>query len=218
MPYNTNMHASRKTLYRKAAEYLRAADPVLAPLVDRFGLCTIQPHTDYYGALAGSIISQQLSVKAADTIERRFCQLFGGNRLPSPEQILTKDIDALRSAGLSRGKATYIRDLAKHIVDGKVRFDTIQTQSNDAIIAELTEVKGIGEWTAHMFLMFCMGRLDVLAPGDLGVRNAIRNLYGFADAPAPKEVIALAGAHGWAPYQTVACWYLWQSLDNTPSL
>lgn len=218
MAYNKAMPKSPVSTYRQAAEHLRKADPVLAPLIDRYGLCTIKPHTDYYGALAGSIISQQLSVKAADTIERRFCHLFSSDALPSPEQILTKDIEELRSVGLSRGKATYIRDLAQHIVNGKVRFDGIERLSNEEIIATLTDVKGIGEWTVHMFLMFCMGRLDVLAPGDLGVRNAIRNLYGLKDAPAPKEVVALAGKNGWVPYQTVACWYLWRSLDNTPTL
>jgi len=166
----------------------------------------------------GSIISQQLSVKAADTIERRFCELFGSPEMPTPEQILTKDIDELRSVGLSRGKAVYVRDLAEHVLDGSVKLDQFSDKSNEEIIKELTAVTGIGVWTAHMFLMFCMGRLDILAVGDLGIRNGIMKLYGLGHAPTPEEIETIAKKNHWHPYESIACWYVWHSLDNKPAI
>jgi len=203
---------------KQAADHLAVHDKILAPVIARVGLCTIRPHKNYYQELVDAIISQQLSVKAASTIERRFCELFGSSDFPPPEQILTKDVDELRTAGLSRGKAAYVRDLAQHVVDGKVKFDHLDALSNDEIINELTAVKGIGTWTAHMFLIFCMGRLDVLATGDLGIRNGITKLYGFDHAPTPEEITELSAKNHWHPYESVACWYIWQSLDNTPKI
>jgi DNA-3-methyladenine glycosylase II len=201
------------TIARQAAEYLANADPILAPIITQYGLCTIRPHRNYYQALVGEIIGQQLSVKAAASIRKRFDDLFGGE-FPAPEAILEKSVDELRTAGLSGAKAKYIRDLAQHIVDGKVRFDHLDNLSNDEIIAELTDVKGIGEWTAHMFLMFCMGRADVLATGDLGIRTAIKKLYNLKELPTPEQVRRIARRNHWHPYETFACWYLWQSLEN----
>ncbi|HEY1835713.1 MAG TPA: DNA-3-methyladenine glycosylase [Candidatus Saccharimonadales bacterium] len=201
---------------KQAAEHLANADPVLAPVIARYGPCTIRPHRNYYQALAGEIIGQQLSVKAAASIRKRFEGLFG-DIFPEPKAILEKSVDELRAAGLSGAKAKYIRDLAQHIVDDKVKFDHLDNLSNDEIIAELTDVKGIGEWTVHMFLMFCMGRADVLAPGDLGIRNAIKKLYNLKDVPSPDQVTARAKRNHWRPYETVACWYLWQSLENVPT-
>ncbi|HTE57572.1 MAG TPA: DNA-3-methyladenine glycosylase [Verrucomicrobiae bacterium] len=201
-----------------AIHYLSKADPSLAPVIASSPLPDLHPHQNYYQELVDSIISQQLSVKAARTIEKRFCELFGGADFPLPEQILTKDIEELRSAGLSRPKAAYIRDLAQHVVDGKVKFGHLDSLSNDEVIAELTAVKGIGEWTAHMFLMFCMGRLDVLPSGDLGIRNGVRALYGLDHCPQSDEVKVLAQKNQWHPYESVAAWYLWQSLDNAPAI
>lgn len=204
-------------LARSAAAYLSEHDPQLGHIISRAGLCTIIPHKNYYETLVGSIISQQLSVKAASTIEKRFIALFG-DTFPSPEHILAKDIDELRSVGLSGQKATYIRDLAEHILSGQVRFDHLDALSNDEVIAELTAVKGIGVWTVHMFLMFCMGRTDVIATGDLGIRNGIKKLYGLETLPPPQEIEALARTNNWHPYETIACWYIWHSLDNTPQI
>ena len=204
------------TVAEQAAEYLACVDPVLAPVIAQYGLCPIRPHHEYYRALTGEIIGQQLSIKAATTIRQRFDNLFSGV-FPQPEAILEKSIDELRTVGLSASKATYIRDLAQHIVDGKVRFDHLHTLSNDAIIRELTDVKGIGEWTVHMFLMFCMGRTDVLAHGDLGIRNAIKKLYNLSQVPTPQAVKVLSEHNHWHPYETVACWYLWESLENVPT-
>lgn len=200
---------------KRAAEHLAKADPVLAPIIAEKGPCPIRPHKNYYQTLVGEIIGQQLSVKAAASIRRRFEDLFEGG-FPEPTAILEKSAEELRGVGLSYAKANYIRDLAQHVTDGKIKFDHFDDSSNDEIIAELVDVKGIGEWTAHMFLMFCMARTDILAPGDLGIRNAIKKLYGFEDAPTPEDVKKVAAKHKWHPYETIACWYLWKSLDNAP--
>ncbi len=201
----------------RAERVLGERDEHLAPVIARAGLCTIRPHHDYYQALANSIIGQQLSVKAAATIKQRFVALFGGE-FPTPERILEIPLEQLRAAGLSRSKAAYIQDLAQHIVDGSLSFDKLDQQSNEAIVQTLTAVKGIGEWTAHMFLMFCVGRTDVLATGDLGIRNGVRALYQLDHLPSPQEITELATEHGWHPYETIACWYIWHSLDNAPTM
>ncbi len=213
---NLNLIASQQEL-EKAAAYLADCDEFLAPIISEHGLAKITPNKNYYQELADSIISQQLSVYAARAIEGRFRDLFGGY-FPTPAEILTTDIETLRSIGFSRAKASYVLDLAQHIVDGKVKFDHLDKLSNEEIIAELTAVKGIGVWTVHMFLMFCMGRLDVLPVGDLGIRNGIRRLYGFEDAPTPQQIAELAEKNHWHPYESVASWYIWQSLNNTPTL
>jgi DNA-3-methyladenine glycosylase II len=208
---------TNKTRLQNAATHLSKHDPVLAPIIKQAGLADLSPHHNYYWELVDSIISQQLSVKAARTIEGRFQALFG-EEFPEPSAILLKSIEELRSVGLSNAKARYIRDLAQHIVDGRVRFDQLDSQSNESIITELTGVKGIGEWTAHMFLIFCMARLDVLAPGDLGIRNGVRVLYNLPELPSPQDVRDIAGSNNWHPYESVACWYVWRSLDNKPAV
>ncbi|MNY22530.1 DNA-3-methyladenine glycosylase [compost metagenome] len=201
---------------RSAIEHLSAYDPFLATLIaDTPTPPALVAHTNYYHELISSIIGQQLSVKAAATIQKRFKALFD-DAFPEPEQILKRDIEELRAVGLSYQKAGYIQDLARHILDGSVRFDTLDQLSNDNIVAELTKVKGIGEWTVHMFLMFCMGRLDVLPTGDLGIRTGIMRLYGLETLPKVDAVRQVAAQHKWHPYESVASWYIWQSLDNTP--
>ncbi len=197
----------------KALAHLSANDPVMSILVKKYSAPTFTKHTDYYHELASSIISQQLSVKAAATIAGRFKDLFDGN-FPSPEQILEKDIEELRAVGLSRPKAGYLQDLAIKIIQGDVKFDSLDQLTNHEIIAELTRVKGIGAWTVHLFLMFCMGRLDVLPTGDLGIRNGIRQLYDLNQLPEPNEIETLANIHNWHPYESVASWYIWRSLEN----
>jgi DNA-3-methyladenine glycosylase II len=197
----------------QAAKHLSTHDPILALVIAKAGPAALEPHTDYYGALVNSIIGQQLSVKAAASIKQRFRDLFGGS-LPAPTQILEKSVEELRAVGFSNAKANYVRDLAQHVIDGRVRFDKLPEQSNEEIIKELTDVKGIGEWTAHMFLMFCMGRLDVLPVGDLGIRNGIRALYGFEDMPTPQQITDLAAKNKWHPYESPASWYIWRSLDT----
>ena len=198
-----------------AALHLSKADSILARVIAGQPLCDIKPHTDYYRSLVRSIIGQQLSVKAAASIFARFLTLFG-DTFPTPEQILDKTFEELRSVGLSTAKTNYIRDLAQHVVDKKFTFNNFDRSSNDEIIQMLTDVKGIGEWTAHMFLMFCMGRTDILPVGDLGIRNGIRKLYGLESLPSPAQVAELTSRNNWHPYETIASWYVWRSLDNAP--
>lgn len=197
-------------------EHLRENDPALAPLIAEYPAPTFRPHTDYYRELVESIISQQLSVKAAVTITKRFVGLF--DHFPKPQEILDRDFEELRSVGLSGQKTTYIRDLAQKVLDGEVKFDHLDQLSNSEIIIELTAVKGIGEWTVHMFLIFCMGRFNVLATGDLGVRTGIRKLYDLDQLPSAADITAIAEKGSWNPYESIACWYIWKSLDTTPNL
>lgn len=201
---------------QKAADQLSQHDPILGEIIASAGLCTIRQHHEYYQALVEEIIGQQLSVKAARSIRNRFVELFNGI-FPLPTAILEKSVEELRTAGLSGAKAKYIRDLAEHVLDGRLTFDSLDDMSNDEIIAKLTDVKGIGEWTAHMFLLFCMGRSDVLAVGDLGIRSGIKKLYDFENLPTPVEITELATKNQWHPYESIACWYIWRSLDNSPS-
>ena len=201
-----------------AAEYLAKTDATLAPVIARAGTPSIVPNKQYYQALVESIISQQLSVKAAATIQKRFLDLFPGTDFPTPGMILEKDIEELRSVGLSRQKGTYIQDLAVKVLEETVRFNHLDALSNEAVIAELTKIKGVGVWTVHMFLMFCMGRLDVLPTGDLGIKNGMYALYDLKEKPTPEEMEALAKKHKWHPYETVASWYIWHSLDNKPAV
>lgn len=202
---------------KKAAQHLAEYDDTLAPVIARTGSCTIRPHRNYYQALVHEVIGQQLHIKAAATIRNRFESLFG-KTFPTPEQILTTPVEELRAVGLSRAKASYIRDIAQHIVEGRLRFDHIDGLSNEAVVATLTDVKGIGEWSAHMFLMFCMGRTDILPVGDLGIRNGIRSLYNLDAIPNKADIEAIARDNRWHPYESIASWYIWQSLNNAPAV
>lgn len=202
-------------MFTDAIAHLRTGDPVLRKIIT--GSPTFSPHKNYYHSLISSILSQQLSVKASNTIEQRFKNLFNG-QYPSPEELLEKDLDTLRGVGVSRQKASYIQDLARHILDGRVNFAHINNLSNDEIIRELTQVKGIGVWTVHMFLIFCMGRLDVLPVGDLGIRAGIQKLYELDHLPAASEIEHIAQKNNWHPYESVASWYIWAALDNAPTI
>lgn len=205
-------------LLRDAAAHLTKNDAILAPIIAIAGLPSIIPNKNYYQELVESIISQQLSVKAAATILKRFIELFPGEDFPTPGQILEKDIEELRSVGLSRQKATYIQDLAVKVIEGTVRFNHLDALSNEEVIAELTAIKGVGVWTVHMFLIFCMGRLDVLPTGDLGIKNGIYSLYELDEKPTPEEMQRIALQNNWHPYESVASWYVWHSLDNKPAI
>lgn len=193
-------------------KHLEAVDPRLGSIFSSYPEPTFHPHTDYYRALVESIISQQLSVRAADTIYRRFIDSF--DHFPEPEDILACDETKLRAVGLSGPKVRYIRDLASKIVDGSVRFDHLDLLTNEDIVAELTTVKGIGEWTVHMFLLFCMGRLDVLPVGDLGIKNAVQQLYLLETLPSPDDIKSISQQNSWHPYESIASWYLWRSIEN----
>ena len=200
---------------RTAEAHLIKHDKKLAPIIKTSGPCRLKPHTDHYGELVGSIVGQQLSAVAAGTIWRRVLDLFSG-RMPSPEELMKIDDQKLRDVGLSWAKVRYVKDLARHVLDGQLDLKHISKMPNEQVIEQLTAVKGIGEWSAHMFMMFGLGRLDILPVGDLGVRKAVMNLYGLAEMPDPARMVTIATENGWHPYESVASWYLWQSLDNNP--
>jgi len=203
--------------FQKAADHLSAHDPILAEVIKNAPLPAFVPHKNYYQELVESIISQQLSVKAAATILKRFRKLFSES-FPTPEDILSVDIEAMRGAGLSRQKASYIQDLATRVLEGSIQFTHLDALSNQEIIDELTKIKGVGVWTVHMFLLFCMGRLDVLPTGDLGIKNGMRKLYDMPEKPTPEDMEIVASNNHWHPYESVASWYMWHSLDNAPVL
>jgi DNA-3-methyladenine glycosylase II len=200
----------KQTEIRKARRHLRAADPVMKDIIDAVGRFALSPDRDRFGILTQSIISQQISGSAARSIRKWLLELAGPNGLTAAN--LTRfTVDQLRSVGLSSQKASYIADLAKKVDDGTVELRQIGRLSDEQVIEQLVQVKGIGRWTAQMFLIFSLGRLDVFPHDDLGVRVAIRNRYGLADLPDKKKALAIAAP--WRPYATVASWYCWRSLD-----
>ena len=201
----------------EAAAWLADHDETLAEIIASTDMPSFQPHKNYYQELVESIVSQQLSVKAAASIMKRFLALFG-DEFPSPDRILETSVDELRAVGLSRSKIGYIQDLAAKVIKGSVRFNHLDALSNDEVIAELVAIKGVGIWTVHMFLIFCMGRLDVLPWGDLGIRNGIKKLYQLDTLPDQKTVEEIATRNHWHPYESVAAWYVWRSLNNQPVL
>jgi len=194
-------------------------DPVMAAMLERFGpLDDVlrrrgRRPTEAYGALLRAIVGQQLSTKAARSIYGRLEDMFGGHA-PTPAELLAADPEKIRSVGLSRPKVAYLRDLAEHVEDGRLELDRLAELPDEEVIAQLTAVKGLGEWTAHMFLIFHLGRPDVLPVGDLGIRNAAALAYELEGPPKPAELADLA--EGWRPHRSLASLYLWRSLDNTP--
>ena len=202
----------------KVVAALSTADPVMARLIEEHGAIVgrdlkRERPGDAYGALLRSIVGQQLSTKAARTIYRRMLDLFDGHA-PTPKQLLAVDPEKIRAAGLSRPKISYLRDLAEHVEKGELELDRLDNLPDDEVIEQLTAVKGIGEWSAHMFLMFHLGRPDVLPVGDQGIRNAVRAQYRLRKLPDAKRLEQIA--RPWRPYRTLACLYLWSSLDNKP--
>jgi len=193
---------------------------VLRDLIDRVGPPRPRRRPDgpspddHYGALVRTIVGQQLSVAAAKAIYGRLLERFGG-RPPTPQEVLAQDEEELRAAaGLSRAKVGFLRSLAEHVVAGELELDRVARLADAEIVAELCTVRGIGEWSAHMFLMFQLERPDVLAVGDLGVRRAAQLAYGLPSLPKADDLRALA--EPWRPHRTLACRYLWRSLDNEP--
>lgn len=197
---------------RQAEQLLASNDSKLAAVIVRVGACTLTPHTDYWHELVDSIISQQLSIKASATIVGRFADL-GAGEFPAPYEVVGFSHEQLRAVGLSGAKARYVQDLAQHIVDGRIDLGRLPELGNEEIITELTDVKGIGEWTAHMFLIFSLGRLDVLPIGDLGVRRGIQILYELDTLPDPIQIRKIADRGRWGGYESVAAWYIWRVQD-----
>jgi DNA-3-methyladenine glycosylase II len=203
----------------KVRAALREADPVMARLVDEHGevvrrdLKRERPG-DAYGTLVRAIVGQQLSSKAAATIHGRVLDLFEGHT-PTPKQLLTVAPDKLRTAGLSRAKVAYLRDLAQHVEDRALELERLPELPDEEVAAQLTAIKGLGQWTADMFLIFHLGRADILPVGDQGIRRAIQVEYGLRKLPDAKRMRKIAKP--WQPYRSLACLYLWSSLDNTPA-
>jgi DNA-3-methyladenine glycosylase II len=198
--------------------HLRASDPVLGRLIEEHGPLTLQERRrgrpeDPYGALLRAIVGQQLSTKAAQTIYGRLLELFGG-AVPTPRQLIEADPDAIRAAGLSRPKIAYLRDLAERVEDGELELARLAELPDQEVSAQLVAVKGLGQWTADMFLIFHLGRPDVLPVGDLGIRRAVERLYGLKEIPGAEEITRIA--EPWRPYRSLASLYLWASLDNAP--
>lgn len=192
-----------------ALSHLRAVDPILAGIIERVGEYAMQYHEPTFRALVRSIVFQQLHGKAARAIFDRLQQKAGGGI--TPDSILKLRPTQMRAIGLSKQKLTYIRDLARKTRDGLVEFERFSEMSDEEVIAELTQVNGIGEWTAHMFLMFALRRPNILPTGDYGVRSAMRKAYGMKVMPKPRTMQRIA--RSWHPYRSVASWYMWRSLD-----
>jgi DNA-3-methyladenine glycosylase II len=194
---------------RKAILHLKKSDPTIAAIIEKVGPYRMAYDEPQFHGLAEAIVYQQLSGKAAATIFKRLTDLTG---IPmTPEGVLRLSERQMRDAGLSRQKLAYVRDLAEKTKSGKIEFSRLPALSDDEVIQKLTQVKGIGLWTAHMFLMFALRRLDVLPIGDLGIQAAMRKYYRKRRMPNPAEMEKIATC--WSPYRTVACWYLWQILD-----
>ena len=200
--------------YRAARRTLARRDPVIRGLMRVYGECGLAgaQHDDPFVALVHAICSQQLSTKAAATIAGRFDALFGGR--PTPAAVALVSDEQLRAVGLSGQKVRYVRDLCERITSGALPLDSLGTMSDDDVIAALTAVKGIGRWTAEMFLMFRLHRPDVLPVGDLGIVKAVQKAYRLRKVPTPARLTQIG--ESWRPYRSVACWYLWASLENKP--
>jgi DNA-3-methyladenine glycosylase II len=206
----------------KARKELAAADPTMAALIERIGKIDLATRLerrkeerpgDAYGALLRAIVGQQLSTKAARTIYLRVVDLFGGTT-PTPEQLLEASEEDLRGCGLSGRKTEYVRDLAAHVLSGELELERLQELGDEEVIEEIVAVRGLGRWTAEMFLLFHLQRPDVLSGGDLGIRKAIQLEYGLGEMPAPARVIEIG--EPWRPYRSLASLYLWESLAAVP--
>jgi DNA-3-methyladenine glycosylase II len=198
---------------RRAEAALVAADPLLAPLIAQHGPYTPRPGSDPYSSLVRAILHQQLAGAAAASIDRKWRALYSDEgRTPTPAEILETSDEQFRGSGVSRQKAGYLRDLALHVVDERLDFEALRRLPDDDIVAGLTDVRGIGEWTAHMFLMFELGRPDVLPVLDLGVRKGMQVTYGLEAMPTPGRAREIGAA--WAPFRSVASWYMWQAADT----
>jgi DNA-3-methyladenine glycosylase II len=200
---------------RRAIRHLRRKDPTMGRLITQVGACRYRLRSDgaHFDHLMRAIVYQQLSGKAAATISARVQALYGG-RAPTPAELVGTPAARLRRAGLSRQKLGYLKDLARRAATGRLPLDALDALPDEAVIEALTGVRGIGVWTAQMFLMFRLGRLDVLPVLDLGIQKGMRHAYGLRRLPKPAQMERIAAA--WRPYRSVACWYLWRALEVQP--
>jgi DNA-3-methyladenine glycosylase II len=194
---------------QKATRTLSRRDPALRPLIRLHGLPTFRPHSDYFDTLVKAIIGQQISSSAARSIMEKFRQAVGG--ILVPDIIAEVPDELLRGAGISPQKLGYLRSLSQHIINDELQLASLASLSDEEVTRELTAVKGIGVWTAQMFLIFSLGRLDVLPVGDLAVQRGAQQVYGLPELPKPRQVEELAERQNWAPYRSVAAWYMWRA-------
>ena len=199
-------------MLESAATHLRTADPRLGGVIQEVGSCTLRPRGQIYRSLFRAVLYQQLAGPAAAAIERRVKASFGGT-IPPPPEFLRARAAVLRRAGLSPQKLAYLRDLSAHFADGRLRAQRLARLPDDELIETVTAVRGIGVWTAHMLLIFSLGRPDVLPVGDYGVRKGMQRLYRLRSLPEAPAMERIAAA--WRPYRSVGTWYIWRSLDST---
>ncbi len=205
--------AGSSTYGRKAVAHLKKVDPVLGQVIDKIGAYKGRPTSNgtHFDAVCRSIVFQQLSGKAAGTIHGRFQGLYGG-RAPLPDELATTADEHLRAVGLSRQKSAYLKDLGSKVASGELPIETLHELTDEEVVQALTQVKGIGRWTAQMFLMFRLGRPDVLPDLDLGVQKGIQRAYRLRNLPTPERVKKIGAK--WAPYRSVGSWYMWRLLDT----
>jgi DNA-3-methyladenine glycosylase II len=194
----------------EALKHLAVADARLAAIINSVGAYEIKLRKDPFQSLVEAIIYQQLAGSAADAIYGRFVKIYG--RFPRPAQLLVTRDSKLRATGLSARKIEYLKDLASRVSDGRLKLALLPKLSDDQVIEKLVQVKGIGRWTAEMFLIFCLGRQDVLPVGDLGLRKAMQKTYSLAELPSPQNMYNIALQ--WKPYCSIATWYMWKSLEK----
>ena len=195
---------------KEALEHLAVADARLAVIIKSVGAYEIKIQKDPFRSLVEAIIYQQLAGSAADAIYGRFVKIYG--RFPRPAQLLATQDSKLRAAGLSGRKSEYLKDLAAKVTDGRLKLAQLPKLPDEQVIEQLVQVKGIGRWTAEMFLIFCLGRRDVLPMGDLGLRKAMQKTYSLAELPTPESMRDIA--QPWKPYCSIATWYMWKSLEK----
>ena len=198
---------------REGTNYLAKIDPVMKKIIDTYEMPILTPQSQLFVTLCESIISQQLSVKAARAIKNKVYQYFQQGL--DPITIMQTPDEVLKTLGLSRSKVSYLKDLSHRCIAGELCFDQLVSLEDEEIILQLVKVKGIGVWTAQMFLIFGLNRLDVFPTGDLGIKKAIGQNYGFSDLPKEDEIQGIG--EKWKPYRSIASLYLWKSLNNTPS-
>ncbi len=201
-----------KDIFELGVQHLINNDKQLSTIIKKFGKCNIQSHRNYLNALLSAIIGQQLSVKAAACIKNRFIEHFG--KQPKPKDILDTDDLVIRQFGLSKAKVIYVKDLCSKIINKQLTLKNIDLKTDEEIIDALTQVKGIGIWTAHMFLIFTLGRLNVLPVSDLGIKKGVMKTYNLEKLPTESEVKNIAETNNWNPYSSIACLYIWKNLDN----
>lgn len=215
--YNESIKNASKNSFNKellkAVDHLKTNDKILAKVIEEIGPCTLRPQTDPFESIVDAVISQQLSMYAAQSIFNRFVNYYKPKNFPSPDDILKTGNEVLRKLGISNAKIQCLKDLCSKINSGEIHLHKFNKLTDEEIVNELIKVKGIGRWTAHMFLIFSLGRLNILPAEDLGIRKGIMKLYRLRKLPDEKKILEIANKNNWSPYFSIASWYIWRSLE-----